>query len=81
VAAGSWEKPDEDAANINWVREAWVDMKAFSTGGTYIHFLTEDAGPERTRTASGKGVKRRAEVKKRWDPGNVFRTNHNIRPA
>ena len=53
--AGSWEQPDDDAANIEWAREAWNDMKAFSTGGTYINFLTEDEGPERIEAALGNG--------------------------
>jgi FAD/FMN-containing dehydrogenase len=79
--AGSWEQPGEDVPNIQWAREAWNDMKVFSTGGTYINFLTEDEGPERTKTALGKALQRLAEVKKRWDPENLFRTNHNIRPA
>lgn len=77
--AGSWEQATEDRANIEWVRDAWSDMRSFSTGGTYINFLTEDDGPERTRAALGKGLKRLVEVKDKWDPGNVFRTNRNIK--
>jgi FAD/FMN-containing dehydrogenase len=79
--AGSWEKADEDKANIEWAREAWDDMKSFSTGGTYINFLTEDEGPERIAAALGKGLQRLAEVKAKWDPQNVFRTNRNIKPV
>jgi FAD/FMN-containing dehydrogenase len=78
--AGSWEKADEDRANIEWAREAWDDMRSFSTGGTYINFLTEDEGPERIEAALGKGLQRLAEVKAKWDPQNVFRTNRNIKP-
>ena len=78
---GSWEKAEEDKANIEWVRETWNDIKEFSTGGTYINFLTEDEGPERTGAALGKALQRLAEVKKRWDPENMFRTNRNIKPA
>ena len=37
--------------NIEWAREAWSDLRPFSTGGTYINFLTEDEGAERTRAA------------------------------
>ena len=77
---GSWEEPVEDEANIDWARTAWNDMKSFSTGGTYINFLTEDEGPERIEAALGKSLKRLAEVKARWDPENVFRTNRNITP-
>ncbi len=79
--AGSWEQADDDEANIEWAREAWNDMKSFSTGGTYINFLTEDEGPERIEAALGKGLARLAEVKAKWDPQNVFRTNRNIAPA
>ena len=77
---GSWEEAGEDKANIEWAREAWDDMKAFSTGGTYINFLTEDESPERIEVALGKGLRRLAEVKAKWDPQNVFRTNRNIKP-
>jgi FAD/FMN-containing dehydrogenase len=79
--AGSWEQAGDDQANIAWARTAWSDMRSFSTGGTYINFLTEDEGPERTEAALGKGFTRLAEVKARWDPQNVFRTNRNITPT
>ncbi len=79
--AGAWEQPADDQANMDWARKAWKDMKSFSTGGTYINFLTEDEGPERMEAALGKGLRRLAEVKAKWDPRNVFRTNRNITPA
>jgi len=78
--ASAWEQAGEDAANVEWVRDAWNDLKTFSTGGTYINFLTEDEGPERIEAALGKGLQRLAEVKAKWDPQNVFRTNRNIKP-
>ena len=78
--ASAWEQAGEDAANVEWVRDAWNDLKTFSTGGTYINFLTEDEGPERIEAALGKGIQRLAEVKAKWDPQNVFRTNRNIKP-
>ena len=77
----SWEQADDDRANIEWARAAWNEMKSFSTGGTYVNFLTEDEGPERIEAALGKGLDRLAEVKAKWDPQNVFRTNRNIKPA
>ena len=79
--AGSWERSDDDSANIEWARDAWNDMKQFSTGGTYINFLTEDEGDDRTNAALGKALERLAEVKTSWDPENVFRTNRNIKPG
>lgn len=79
--AGSWEKETEDQVNIEWARQAWEDMKSFSTGGTYINFLVEDEGPERIEAALGKALERLSLVKAKWDPENFFRTNRNIKPA
>lgn len=79
--AGSWEKAADDEANIAWAREAWTDMRAFSTGGTYINFLNAEEGFERTEAALGPNLQRLREVKAKWDPQNVFRTNRNIAPA
>ena len=76
----AWEKAEDDAANIDWARTAWRDMRPFSTGGTYINFLTDDEGDERTRAAYRDNYRRLAEIKARWDPDNVFRINKNIRP-
>ena len=78
--AGAWERPEDDAANIAWARDAWSDMRRHSTGGTYINFLTEDDGAERTEAALGSALDRLGRIKARWDPENVFRINRNIRP-
>lgn len=78
--ASSWEQASDDSANIDWARAAWNDMKAFSTGGTYVNFLTEDEDRERVETALGPGLGQLGEIKAHWDPDNVFRTNRNILP-
>ena len=77
---GSWERAEDDEANIRWTRNTWEDLRRFSTGGTYINFLTADETPERTRAAYGESFERLREVKRRWDPQNLFRVNKNIAP-
>ena len=79
--AAAWEKPEDDAKQIEWARAAWSELRAYSTGGTYINFLTEEEGDDRTRAAYGNNHARLAQVKKAWDPGNVFSANKNIAPA
>ena len=84
ILAGTVERiwrSSDNGRSWSEVNEAWTDMRPFSTGGTYINFLTEDEGPERIGAAIGKGLQKLAEVKTRWDPENVFRTNRNIIPA
>jgi FAD/FMN-containing dehydrogenase len=76
--ASAWEHAADDSDNIEWARGAWGDMRQFSTGGTYINFLTEEEGDDRTRAAYRTNYARLAEVKARWDPSNLFRTNKNI---
>ena len=79
--AASWERPVDDAANIAWARGAWEDLRRFSTGGTYVNFLTEEEGSDRIHAAYGRHYERLAGVKARWDPTNLFRHNKNIPPA
>jgi FAD/FMN-containing dehydrogenase len=78
--AASWERADDDRANVEWARAAWRDMRRFSTGGTYVNFLTEEEGDERIRAAYGEHYERLVAVKTKWDPGNLFRMNKNIAP-
>ena len=59
----SWEQAGEDSMNIELAQVVWNDMKRFSTGGTYINFLTQDKGPERMKAVLGKALQRLAEVK------------------
>jgi hypothetical protein len=78
--AASWEQSGDDKTNIAWARQAWQEMRKFSTGGTYINFLTEDEGDERIQAAYGNNYQRLIEVKTKWDPKNLFRINKNIAP-
>jgi hypothetical protein len=78
--ATSYERPEDQA-----VREAWVvDLTAALRPGesdAYIGFLG-DEGPERVRQAyPGSTWDHLAAIKRRYDPGNLFRLNQNIPPA
>ncbi|HEX6790677.1 MAG TPA: BBE domain-containing protein, partial [Candidatus Krumholzibacteria bacterium] len=79
--AASWDKPEDDTTNVEWSRAAWRDMKKYSTGGTYINFLTEEEAGERIRAAYGPNYDRLAKIKAQWDPENLFRTNKNVAPV
>jgi hypothetical protein len=76
----AWDNLADDDVNIGWAREAWRDMKKFSTGGTYINFLTEEEGEDRIQSAYKGNLQRLVDIKTRWDPNNMFRTNKNIAP-
>jgi FAD/FMN-containing dehydrogenase len=66
-------------------REAWVlgFMRDLQQGdrGAYVNFVV-DEGPERVHDAyPGATYERLAEIKRRYDPQNLFRLNQNIPPA
>ena len=81
-ANGMWEtnEPDADAFR-QWIRDAWKRIRPFSTGGNYINFQTADEDEERVRATYGVNFDRLVEVKKAYDPHNLFRVNRNIPPA
>ena len=79
--AGSWERAEDDDANVGWARDTWKDLKEFSTGGNYVNFQTEDEDTDRIEAALGTAYQRLTAVKAAWDPENFFRTNRNIQPA
>ena len=78
---GMWE-PDEPDAKLfrQWIRAAWVRLHPFSTGATYINFQTADEDEERVKATYGSNFDRLAEIKAKYDPDNLFRSNRNIRP-
>ena len=79
--AASWEKAENDKTNIDWARAAWRDMRSFSTGGTYMNFLTEEESDDRIHAAYRKNYERLVEIKTKWDPANLFQMNKNIAPT
>jgi hypothetical protein len=63
-----------------WVRNFWSALKPHHTG-VYVNFLMEE-GEERIRQAYGaKKYDRLKELKRRYDPDNLFRLNQNVRPG
>jgi len=74
-----------DQAADKPVHDAWADGFAATLRqgdpGVYVNFLA-DEGPGRVREAyPGATWDRLVEVKRRWDPDNLFRRNQNIPPA
>ena len=77
---GMWEPGDARGGEFqDWVRQAGERLRPFSTGN-YVNFQTADEGEDRTRATYGSNFERLVEIKRRYDPGNLFRSNRNIRP-
>jgi FAD/FMN-containing dehydrogenase len=75
--------PDAEtlAADRGWVRGTAAALRPFATdGGGYVNVLAE-IDEERVRASYGVKYDRLARIKAAYDPGNVFRSNANIKPA
>ena len=75
----SWEKSADDASNLRWTRDCFEATRAYSSGGTYINFLTEEDGSDRIEAAYGRPIlERLAALKKAYDPDNLFRHTKSV---
>ena len=75
---------DPDPANALKIRQWTVDyqeaLHPYSAGGAYVNFMMEE-GADRVRATYRGNYDRLVDVKRRYDPANLFHVNQNIRPA
>ena len=79
IIAAVWSDPSEQEAHIDWARRFWNAMQPYASDDVYVNYLSEE-GAERVRAAYGHHYARLVELKRRYDPQNVFRHNQNITP-
>lgn len=77
---GRWDDAADDERGIRWARDFFKASAPFASGGVYVNFLTADEG-DRVKAAYGQNYERLAQVKRQYDPANLFSTNQNIKPA
>ena len=73
-----WQEVRDDARCIAWAREFYEATRPFASGTAYVNFLAEEDG-ERLSSTYGGNYARLTEIKRKYDPGNVFRVNQNIK--
>jgi FAD/FMN-containing dehydrogenase len=81
VNIATFYEGDDKATRERWVNEFVAALKAGERPGAYVNFLAED-GPARIREAyPGSTWDRLVEIKRRYDPDNVFNQNANVDPS
>jgi hypothetical protein len=81
VIAGVGSDPDQAPALKKWAKNYWEAIHPFDLGGAYPNFMMDDEGEARIKATYGDNYKRLGKLKKKYDPGNLFRVNQNIRPV
>ena len=79
VIAGMWPDPADNEANIKWVRDYYDATAPLSEEGGYVNFMAED-DQERIKANYKGNYDRLVDVKRKYDPDNLFRLNQNIKP-
>ncbi len=74
-----WREASMDKTCIGWARGIYDAAKPFAAGTAYINFMPEDE-VDRVEAAYGANYRRLVEIKRRYDPMNMFRMNQNVKP-
>lgn len=74
-----WRENAMDGACVSWARALFEATKPHAIGTAYINFMPEDE-TDRVEAAYGGNYKRLSEIKRRYDPQNLFRMNQNVKP-
>jgi FAD/FMN-containing dehydrogenase len=80
VIAGIDPDPAGAATISTWARDYWAAVHPHTMGGAYVNFMMEE-GQDRVRATYGDNYDRLAEVKRTYDPTNLFHVNQNIEVA
>ncbi len=75
-----WSTPDNDSEPTKWAKEFYQAMIPHTNGGVYVNLLGHD-DEDRISQAYSSNHNKLIEIKKKWDPENLFQSNHNIVPT
>ena len=81
IILSSWLDSSEDESNISWTRGLFGAVEPDLDRGVYVNDLGHDEDDSRVRLAYGENYPRLRQLKRVYDPGNLFRFNQNISPA
>ncbi len=79
VIAGIWPDPAQNEANIGWVRDYHDALAPSAEEGGYVNFMDGD-DQTKVRASYRGNYGRLVDVKKKYDPDNLFHINQNIKP-
>jgi FAD/FMN-containing dehydrogenase len=76
-----WLDPAASDENVAWTRETHRAFGPYLEERRWLNYLGDDQAGDAIRDAYGPNYERLLELKRRYDPENVFHHNHNIDPT
>ena len=77
VIVGVDPDPNKMKKIISWTKDYWSALHPHSAGGAYVNFMMEE-GQDRVKATYRDNYNRLLDVKKKYDPSNLFHVNQNI---
>jgi FAD/FMN-containing dehydrogenase len=74
-----WDQAADDERCIGWAREFFESSAPYASGSVYVNFMTEDE-VDRVAAAYGSNYDRLVQIRRQYDPDNIFHLNQNIKP-
>jgi FAD/FMN-containing dehydrogenase len=82
VIIGQWLEKAKEAETMAWVRETFAALQPYAAERRYLNYLGSDEDANAAATAAyGPNLTRLRQLKRKYDPQNVFHNNLNIAPA
>lgn len=76
---GRWHDVAQDGIGIKWARAFFQASTPYASAGGYVNFMAAEEG-DRVAAVYGANYDRLVQIKKRYDPENIFHLNQNIKP-
>jgi FAD/FMN-containing dehydrogenase len=80
LIVSQWMDQRETEQNIAWAKETFETLRPCMTDRSYVNNLITEDG-RKVHEVWGANYERLVTVKRRYDPDNIFRLNHNIDPS
>jgi hypothetical protein len=80
LVTSAWSRVADDERNIGWTRGLWTAMQPFVANAVYVNYTSDEGDPLMNGAYLPEVRQRLATLKRKYDPTNLFRMNHNIEP-
>lgn len=81
LVASVWAEPGDTDENVAWARTTYDSLRPYLADRRWLNYLGDDDAADAVRAAYGPNYDGLLQVKRKYDPENVFRLNHNVDPS
>ena len=76
----TWKEPANAAACMKWHNKIFERLESYGGGRVYTNYMSTPGGAN-AKSVFGSNFMRLKQIKKKYDPNNIFHLNQNILPG